>query len=207
MKLRIAAALSLSLVLAACTNGRSTTGTDPAARVVPNAAPGGSGALDAAHRAYLEGDWIAVGERVRDVLLDPSSSELVKQNAYELLDRSYEATKGTLPTAYGLPPGFVDLQYGAINGTTPHGTFSKIWVRGRTVDASRLVGLTLRRLPDDAPLLDKNRGQGPRPLQRLMLPRFPSGFVQAPVQVQFVLYLPIGVHPLPTGCDQDRCGA
>jgi hypothetical protein len=163
MKLRIAAGISLVLALAACADGRSPTGTHPAApvEVAPAPpAPGSPGALDAAHRAYLEGDWVALGERVRDVLLDPSSSELVKQNAYELLDKSYEATKGKLPVAYSLPSGYVNLEYGAIKGTMPHGSFSNIWVRGRALDASHLVGLTLRHLPDEAPLLDKASGKG-----------------------------------------------
>lgn len=165
MNKRIAAvALSLALAVAACTDGRYAGGTDPAGTTAPTgpapAAPSTPAALEAAHNAYLEGDWVALGERVRDVLLDPSTSGLVKQNAYELLDKSYEATKGALPTSYPLPPGFMDLQYGAISGSTVHGPYSQIWVRGRARDASHLVGLTLRRLPDGAPILDKATGKG-----------------------------------------------
>jgi hypothetical protein len=149
--------------LCACTGAEPQKESTPPASAGP-AGPSGPSAssgvgLDAAHKAYLEGDYLAMGERIRDVLLDPRSNELVKQNAYELLEKGYEATNGKLPSKLRLPEGYVDLQYGAIRGATQHGPYHRLMIRGRARDASHLKGLTVRRLPDEL-LLDKESGKG-----------------------------------------------
>jgi hypothetical protein len=82
--------------LAGCTDGANTS----ARKDAPTSRAPGS--LEAAHKAYLESDFLTVTERIRDVLLDPSSSHLAKENAYELLDKAYEAQSGTLPSTYKL---------------------------------------------------------------------------------------------------------
>src|SRR4051794_10682473 len=87
----------------ACTDASPARQNEPPP---PPAAASAPGALQAAHDAYLEGDFLAVGDRVRDVLLDARSSELVKENALELLDKAYEVQKGKLPLRFVLPPGF-----------------------------------------------------------------------------------------------------
>jgi hypothetical protein len=96
--------LGVSLVCGAygCTGGGGTETPKDAPRTA--AAPAAPGALDAAHKAYLDGDFIAVTERIRDVLLDPSSGELAKENAYELLDKAYEVQGGKLPSVFKPPP-------------------------------------------------------------------------------------------------------
>jgi hypothetical protein len=146
--------LVCSLALGACTDGRAPTDdrSEPAPAVIP-------GALEAAHKAYLDGDFIALGERVRDVILDPTSGTRVKENAYELLDKAYEVSGGKLPSAFKMPAGFVDLEYGAIRGMSPNGPYFKIFVRGRARDLSHLTGVTLRRLPDET-VLDRASGMG-----------------------------------------------
>jgi hypothetical protein len=144
----------------ACTNGsnqKESAPERPAPSAPPSSAPAG---LESAHNAYLDGDYLTMSERIRDVLLDPASSELVKQNAYELLDKGYEATNGKLPSRLTLPAGYVDLEYRATHGTTQHGARDRIMMRGRARDASHLKGLTLRRLPDQTILLDKQSGKG-----------------------------------------------
>ena len=123
------------------------------------ARPVSPGALDAAHEAYLNGDFIAMSERIRDVILAPGSSDLVKDNAYALLDKAYEANKGHLPSRFTLPEGYREVQYGAVRGMTKNGPFYKIFSRGRARDASHLVGLTVKRLPDEV-LLDKKDKHG-----------------------------------------------
>ncbi len=151
----VGVSLVCSLVLGACTDGRGPareTQDGPGPAVIP-------GALEAAHKAYLEGDYIALGERVRDVILDPTSATPVKENAYELLDKAYEATSGKLPSSFKMPAGFVDLEYGATRGMSPHGPYYRIFVRGRGRDLSHLTGVTVRRLPGET-LLDKATGKG-----------------------------------------------
>jgi hypothetical protein len=53
-------------------------------------------ALEAAHEAYLKSDWLTMNDRLHDVLVDRTTSPLVKENAVELLDKAYEATNGKL---------------------------------------------------------------------------------------------------------------
>lgn len=141
--------------LGGCT-GAGTTDT----RKDPPRIAAAPGALDAAHKAYLDGDFVAVSERLRDVLLDPSSSDLVKENAYELLDKAYEAQNGTLPSTYKLAEPFGRrFQYGHIRGMGPNGPHYQAFFRGPIRDASRITNITVRRLPDEI-IFDKKAGKG-----------------------------------------------
>ena len=95
MTLGITMACGLALV-GGCAGGGSA-GSGETRKESPSAAAT-PGALEAAHKAYLEGDFTGMTERIRDVLLDPSAGALAKENAYELLDKAYEAQGGTLPS-------------------------------------------------------------------------------------------------------------
>jgi hypothetical protein len=152
--IRLVSLLSLIAATSACTS----SGTGPEARKDKGAAP--PTGLDAAHAAYLEGDYLALGERVRDVLLDPSASELAKENAYELLDKAYEATSGRMPSAFKLAEPFEGgFQYGYIRTLGPHGPRYRAFSRFPVRDASHVSGFTLRHLPDEI-VFDKKSGKG-----------------------------------------------
>ena len=156
---RVFGLIVAAATLAACsTSGDSQRGSAPPGAAAPRPVSSPS-ALDAAHEAYLSGDFLAMSERVRDVILDPGSSELVKENAYALLDKAYESKHGQLPSRFTLPAGYVDLQYGAIRGMTKNGPFYRVFCRGRALDANHLAGLTLKRLPDEV-ILDKQTKKG-----------------------------------------------
>ncbi len=116
-------------------------------------------ALAQAHGAYLEGDYFALGERVRDVLLDPASSDGAKENALELLDKGYEVNKGKLPSRQQIPPGFEFLSYGVAKWQSPYGATNRISLRARVRGPSRIAAITLKRLPDQV-ILDKESGRG-----------------------------------------------
>lgn len=134
-----------------CTNGNSDRTTSaPLPAPPPAAAPG---ALDGAHQAYLDGDFLALGDRVRDVLLDARSSDLVKENAFALLDKAYEVQKGHLPSRFTLPPGIEGVKYGVVRGVSPQRPFYRVYVYGRIKDATQVRNLAVRLLPDQ-PLLD-----------------------------------------------------
>src|SRR5207249_6422064 len=112
-------------------------------------------ALSAAHEAYLEGDFVRMGERIRDVLLDPSADGRVKDNAYALLDKAYESQGGKLPSSFVLPPPFSGVMgFGVTRGTNPHRSWFKTYATVPIRDASRLRGFTVKRLPDEV-ILDK----------------------------------------------------
>ena len=158
----------------ACTNGdgdRLAPRPPPPAGAVP-------GALDGAHQAYLDGDYLALGERVRDVLLDARSSVLVKENAFALLDKAYEFQKGQLPSRSVLPSGMDGVKYGVVRGMSQQRPFYRVYLYGRMKDAAQVRNLSVRLLPDE-PLLDTTTGpaqlsvkpEGSSGLQRFVLER------------------------------------
>jgi len=126
---------------------------------------GGGGAdtrtsLDAAHKAYLDGDYVALTERIRDVLVDPASSHLARENAYALLEKSYEAQSGRLPAAFKLPEPFdASFRYQNVRSLGPNGVYYSVKVRGAIRNASRITQLVVRRLPNEI-VLDKKAGKG-----------------------------------------------
>lgn len=150
----------------ACSDPRSTeSGGGPASP--PSSSPTAPDALESAHAAYLAGDFIAVGERIKDVLLDPRSSALARENAYELLDKSYEVQKGSMPSRFELPAGYEGIKLGVVRGMSPQGPFFRLFLYGRTRDVSHLTGLTVKRLPNER-LLDKATNQGQLALRKDM---------------------------------------
>ena len=158
MNARIVFGFSLASAMALCL-GCTGSGSVETRKEPPRAAAA-PGALEAAHKAYLEGDFTVVTERIRDVLLDPSSGALAKENAYELLDKAYEAQGGTLPSTTKLSEPFGSrFQYGHIRGMGPNGPFYQAYFRGPIRDASRITNITVRRLPDEV-ILDKKTGKG-----------------------------------------------
>jgi hypothetical protein len=150
MKSRSVTALLL-LVLTACTTPEKARPTPPAA--------GSPSALAAAHQAYLDSDWIALGERVRDVLLDPGSTELARENALELLDASYASQKGRLPSAVTLPEGFEFLQYETNRSQGSWGHHYNTVLRGRARSLTHVTNVVLKRLPDEI-ILDAQANKG-----------------------------------------------
>lgn len=128
----------------------SSTGMDTAqAKAASTATPV---ALTAAHQAYLDGDFLALGEHVRDVILDRSASELAKENAYELVEKAYEVNKGKLPSRFKPPAGYDAWNYAYYRVATPDGTNYMAQFRLFARDASHVKVLTLRHSPSGATL-------------------------------------------------------
>lgn len=146
----------VALGLAGCSDSLPAS-TDPqhpgppsgAARGPARAGAGNSPSLSAAHDAYLTGDFATMGERIRDVLLDPGLTALARDNALELLDKAYTVTGGSLPSRFRAPAAVQDLQYLCREYVFPGGK-SKFQIRfaGSMKDASDLISLTVRHLPD-----------------------------------------------------------
>jgi hypothetical protein len=118
----------------------------------------GNASLSAAHDAYLGADYVAMGEHIRDVLLDPTSTGLAKENALELLDKAFEVNHGVLPSQFRPPASVRSLQYLSRQFVAPTGrSIFQVRFAGSMKDASELVGLTVRHLPDGL-VLDKRGG-------------------------------------------------
>jgi hypothetical protein len=152
MNIRFVCSSLLAVVLAGCTGGNPPSPAEPPPPVV--ASPG---SLDAAHQAYLEGNWTMLGERIRDVLLDTRASDLAKDNAYALLDKAYEVQGGKLPTTFKLPPDFTFIKYNVVRDVTRNGLSYKVSLYGRLRDAKRIASITLRRLPGELVLETKGK--------------------------------------------------
>jgi hypothetical protein len=149
--------LTCAMTLAGCVEPAAEKKNAPAPP--PPATVSTPGTLQSAHDAYLEGDFLALGERVRDVLLDTRSNDLVKENAMALLDKAFETQKGSLPSRFVLPPGFEGIKYGVVRGLSGQSQFFHVFLYGHTRDASHLKSVSVRRLPDEV-LLDSTADSG-----------------------------------------------
>src|SRR4051812_40811010 len=118
--------------------GCSSTSGNPESTTRAAAAPIVPASLSAAHKAYLDGDLLGLGDRIHDVLLDPTASSLVRQNAFELLEKAYETNGGKLPSRFQLPAGYSSIQLGYFHIGTPSGPHYEIHIRGLARDASRV---------------------------------------------------------------------
>jgi hypothetical protein len=140
--------ISLVVFAMACACSSKTAGTD----APPAAAPIVPQSLMAAHQAYLDRDFLALGDRLRDVLVDPSASRLVKENAFELLEKAYQTNQGKLPSSFKLPDGCSSMQLGYFHVETPNGPHYEVHARVLAKDASHVTRFALRRLPDETVL-------------------------------------------------------
>lgn len=149
--------IATAVSLVACGGSPSTSEPAPAGPL-PTSAPG---ALQAAHEAYLAGDFVALGERIHDVLLDPSSGQLAKENALELLDKAFEAQNGKLPSRFRFPEQIAGMELGVTRGQNVYSAYRAmyLWVRVPEGLAARVTNITVRRLPGE-PLLDQAAGRG-----------------------------------------------
>jgi hypothetical protein len=151
---RLFLCLGITAIGSGCVNAEPDSRRAPV--LVPSAVV--PSALQAAHEAYLDADWLAMGERIRDVLLDPTAGELAHENAFELLDGAYEVTGGKLPSSFKRPADYQFISYGQMHDINPGGPRNAIFVKARMRDASHVTGVTVRRLPDKT-LLDSNPGK------------------------------------------------
>jgi len=118
--------------------------------------------LEAAQESYLKGDWLTMNDRLRDVLVDRSASELVRQNAFEVLDKAYEATNGKLPSRYQLPPFVRTITLGSMRGEHRWATYRTIFFYAQLEKGlgTHVQDLTVRTEPDHATVLDRASGLG-----------------------------------------------
>lgn len=145
--------LVLSLSSFACSSPE--TAAPPETRTVPSA-------LEGAHEAYLRSDWLTMGDRIHDVLVDRGSTALVKENALELLDKGYEATHGQLPSRTTLPSGMRVVTLGCMRGQHAYATYRTIYLyvkldRGL---GSHVKDISVRTQPGEVSVLDRAAGIG-----------------------------------------------
>jgi hypothetical protein len=118
-------------------------------------------ALEAAHEAYLQSDWLTMSDRLRDVLLDRAASALVRENAFELLDKAYEATNGKLPSRFEKPKGVRVIKLGSSRGQHAWATYRTnfLYLQVDPGLGPHVTDIVVRTLPGPA-VLDRAGGIG-----------------------------------------------
>ncbi len=145
---KLARTVLLSTLVAACA---------PTVKPTKENTPGRPAALDAAHADYLDGDWLALTEDLRAVLLE-SQDEAVRANAFELLEKAYEAEDGKLPAKWTPPPGVDRLRYANIRATKD-GTYYRTVLSGRALKGVAVDQIRVTRASGEV-LLDRRLGIG-----------------------------------------------
>jgi hypothetical protein len=141
--------------------GKAGAATKPARPPVRQSGVAGTAAapLAAAHAAYLAGSYAELGDRLRDVLVDPGATALARENAFELLDKAFEVEHGSLPSSFAPPAGVTGLQLAYFRIMGPHGPQYLVRFRGTMKDASRVKGISAEWLPNGM-VLDKQTKKG-----------------------------------------------
>ncbi|MGZ3424807.1 MAG: hypothetical protein ACXVEF_07360 [Polyangiales bacterium] len=171
----------LALAAPACNDRRVELPQDP--RPAPADAPP---ALTLAHEAYLAGNYVEMGEHLRDTIADPHTGELARDNAFALLESAYEATHGHLPARTALPPSVVNITLGVMNGALPFGPHRLVFLNMRVVEgrAAHVKDMRVTRLPNEPILaLADKRGA-------LRVTRDPKGFEEVAIDVRQLEVLP-----------------
>ena len=124
---KTASLLALSLVLFGCKETRRdlpTNGVASSDALAPES-------LQKAHDAYIAGDYSLTARYIKSTLLDPTSTEIAKENAYELLDATYVATNGKIPTGYKLATAVRRVVFGVQHGESKFGPYRSmhLWAR------------------------------------------------------------------------------
>ncbi len=169
-------ALSINFAAPGC--GRSETTEERAAPVlrVP--------ALTAAHNAFLQGDYLTMVKRVKEVLDDKNADPMAKDNARELLEKAYEVTNGKLPADWTLPAGFEPIGYKEVRQEVSDGPRLRVRLDGRVDDPKRMKGLALLRGTEV--LLDSQANVG----RYFASPPDPDGMVYFSLETRDVPKLP-----------------
>lgn len=161
-------------LLAACNRTNPTpVDTSPAPADAPPA-------LAVAHEAYLAGDFVEMGERLREVIVDPHTGELARDNAFALLESAYAATHGRLLARAALPSNVKSLSLGVINGANPFGAHHLVYLDLRVPvgRSSHVKDMRVTRLPNE-PILALSEKRG-----TLRIKRDAPGFERVDLEVR-----------------------
>jgi hypothetical protein len=139
---------SLALATSACTDKDRQSDSARYTQPAPTDAPP---ALMMAHEAYLAGDYAEMGERLKEVIVDPHTGELARENAFALLERAYEATRGQLPARTPLPKDVEVMTLGVLNGANPFGAHRLVFLYMRVLEgrAEHIKDIRVTRLPSE----------------------------------------------------------
>lgn len=194
--------LTTALASTACaTRGDSGTPAPERAATPSTDSAGARGTLASAHEAYLTGDFVSMGERIRETLLDPAASPSERENAFALLDKAYERNGGKLPSRFVLPAQVENVKLGATFSRSRSDTHSNVflWMQMQEGFAAHVTSMSVRRLPSET-LLDMKTGPG-----RLSIQHHKPGFEDLVLEATNVTAPPMdGVYAIHVGLDDGR---
>lgn len=197
-------ACSLTTLLAsvACATRGDSGAPAPERAVTPSTASTGTSAtLASAHEAYLTGDFVSMGERIRETLLDAASSLSERENAFALLDKAYEQNAGKLPSRFVLPPQVENVKLGATFSRSQNNSHGNLflWMQVQEGFAAHITSMSVRRLPSET-LLDMKTGPG-----RLAIQHHRPGFEDLVLEATNIATPPAdGVYSIHVGLDDGR---
>jgi hypothetical protein len=186
----------------ACATRGDSGAPAPERASTPTTSPAGTSAtLAAAHEAYLTGDFVGMGERIRETLLDPAASPSERENALALLDKAYEKNAGKLPSRFVLPAQVENVKLAATFSRSRNDTHSNVflWMQVQEGFAAHVSSMTVRRLPSET-LLDMKAGPG-----RLAVQHHRPGFEDLVLEATNITTAPAdGVYAIHVGLDDGR---
>ncbi len=122
-------------------------------------AEGERSAIERAHAAYLKDDMPSMSSALREALADPSADQLVRTNAYDLLNRAFREHKGKLTSDWAPPPGVSNLKFAHVRKAKQDGVAYKANFAGHMDAADTLSQVQLVKFPNDV-VLDRRAGVG-----------------------------------------------
>ncbi len=115
--------------------------------------------LARANQAYLRGDFAAMTTSVREVLANPATGAVERQNVFALLHKAFEVNHGHLPADWRLPAPLSNLKFKNYRKDLVDGIEFAFALDVTVPEADTITQLQLVRYPDQV-VLDHQAGLG-----------------------------------------------
>ena len=134
-----------ALTLAAFALAAGCTGGTLAAYPDDSSGPRVHQGVEAAHEAYLAGEWKRLVSAVRDVLADDGASGVERRNVLDLLESAYERTEGQLPTDWRMPASMPRMAIEQNHNREPGAAHFRLKAKVRMLERDLVTRLVLAR--------------------------------------------------------------
>lgn len=116
------------------------------------------GPIGRAHAAFLARDYGAMANHLKETLADPTSSEAMRQNAVELLEKAYSVKSGSpIPVDWTLPKEITDMKVKVRHTRRFEQGAYGLKVQGNMLERNLIQQLQIIRYPDQIVLDRKGK--------------------------------------------------
>lgn len=112
-----------------------------------------------AHQAYAHRDFLQMTTLVREVLADPNSGKVERQNALALVGKAFDENKGKLPADWSLPAPLTNLKFKHNRKELPDGVEYAYQLAVNGPEADSVTNIKLVKFPSEV-ILDREAGVG-----------------------------------------------